>query len=151
MVSPSPLKKNARDKLAQYLNEVDPPKKVRITSKIGWQGTAFVLPDETLGKTDEDFLFKSDNYTSKFNVKGSLEDWKLHIAKRILGNSVPEYGRSKEVEQIPLNYKRRSRLLWTSSRDMVHRVSRYLMVITSKKQCQILLAINGNLTITGYI
>lgn len=85
------LEKNARDKLAQYLNEVDPPKKVRVTSKIGWQGTAFVLPDETLGKSDEVFLFKSDNYTSKFNVKGSLEDWKLHIAKRILGNSVPEF------------------------------------------------------------
>lgn len=85
------LEKNARDKLAQYLNEVDPPKKVRVTSKIGWQGTAFVLPDETLGKSDEVFLFKSDNYTSKFNVKGSFEDWKLHIAKRILGNSVPEF------------------------------------------------------------
>ena len=50
-----------------------------------------MLPDETLGKSDEVFLFKSDNYTSKFNVKGSLEDWKLHIAKRILGNSVPEF------------------------------------------------------------
>lgn len=85
------LEKNARDKLAQYLNEVDPPKKVRVTPKIGWQGTVFVLPDETLGKTDEDFLFKSDNYTSKFNVKGSLEDWKLHIAKRVLGNPVPEF------------------------------------------------------------
>ena len=85
------LEKNARDKLAQYLNEVDPPKKVRVTPQIGWQGTAFVLPDETLGKTDEVFLFKSDHHISNFNTKGTLDDWKINIAKRIFGNTILEF------------------------------------------------------------
>ena len=85
------LEKNARDKLVQYLNEVDPPKKIRVTPKIGWQGTAFVLPNETLGKTDEVFLFKSDHHSSNFNTRGTLDDWKINIAKRILGNTILEF------------------------------------------------------------
>ena len=50
-----------------------------------------MLPNETLGKTDEVFLFKSDHHISNFNTRGTLDDWKINIAKRILGNTILEF------------------------------------------------------------
>ena len=61
----------------------------RCTERVGWFDGAFVLPDRTIGETDEErILFQSDvGGRSPFTQSGTLAEWQEHVAAHCTGNS----------------------------------------------------------------
>lgn len=77
-----------RKKFVEYIARVNVEKRARCVDRIGWHGSAYVFPDETIGidGTGED-VFLADRREHKFGVAGSLDDWKFNIARHAVGNS----------------------------------------------------------------
>ncbi len=79
-----------RDWLFEYLIGSDPPERARCVSGIGWHGTAFVLPNETISAeaTDERVILQSaERLEHALHVAGTLEEWQAAVAAPALGNS----------------------------------------------------------------
>lgn len=79
-----------RDHLFDYLLTSSPEERARCVLNIGWHGTAFVLPNETIGAgagAEQVILQTSTPLDHAFHISGTLEDWKTHIAAPALGNS----------------------------------------------------------------
>lgn len=74
--------------LLTYFRNVEVPNRVRLVSRIGWHGDAYVLPDATFGPTDEPHIMKHANaLTHAFQISGTLEEWQEHVGKKCVGNS----------------------------------------------------------------
>lgn len=82
----------ARQLVIEYLQTQTPEKRARTTNRIGWHGAgddlAFVLPDGSIGQCNEEWLF-SDNRpdTNPFKQRGTLKQWREHVAVLCVGNS----------------------------------------------------------------
>lgn len=79
-----------REWLLEYLISADPEDRARCVAGIGWHGTAFVLPDETISAeaTGERVILQSaERLDHALRASGSLEDWKTEVAARALDNS----------------------------------------------------------------
>jgi putative DNA primase/helicase len=79
-----------RDWLFEYLLTSKPKARARCVLNIGWHGTAFVLPNETIGAgagAEQVILQTSTPLDHAFHTSSTLEDWKTHIAAPALGNS----------------------------------------------------------------
>lgn len=73
--------------LRQYINKTPTNRTIISTDRIGWNGKAFVLPDEVFGGDDE-MTFQTENTGfDKFAIKGSLTDWKENIGRFAIDNS----------------------------------------------------------------
>jgi putative DNA primase/helicase len=82
-ISPS---KSARDKLVVYLQTCKPDLRIECTSQIGWQGDAFVLPDETIGlEAGGRVIFQSEG-ASGLRQSGTVEEWRKAIGQYCVGN-----------------------------------------------------------------
>jgi uncharacterized protein (DUF927 family) len=81
--------RGARDKLTACLASVRSSARVTATNRIGWHGSAFVLPDECIGAADgEELLLQGTGAVEHaFRQKGTLEGWKNKIACYAVGNS----------------------------------------------------------------
>lgn len=78
----------ARALLAQYIQTRQPGEHARCTDRIGWHGTAFVLPRETLGDTGERIVYQTDGTVENtFHQKGTLALWRERVASMCVGNS----------------------------------------------------------------
>ena len=67
-----------------------PKDRARCVLNIGWHGTAFVLPNETIGAgagAEQVILQTSTPLDHAFHISGTLADWKTHLAAPALGNS----------------------------------------------------------------
>lgn len=76
--------------ILEYLLTVDPEARARCVSGIGWHGTSFVLPDETIGAegaAERVILQSASPIDHAFNIKGTLEQWQENVARPALGNS----------------------------------------------------------------
>jgi putative DNA primase/helicase len=79
--------------LAALLNVV-PHRSYRITSKTGWQGKSFVLPDVTIGP-DADILLHASRKTAKplgVQVQGSLDAWLNGLKEPCRASSLLTFG-----------------------------------------------------------
>jgi putative DNA primase/helicase len=79
-----------RNLLTTYIQTAQTDVRVRCVDRLGWHRDQYVLPDQTIGKaSDSDtMLFQSTGgIVSKFNQKGTLEEWKTHVANYCQGNS----------------------------------------------------------------
>lgn len=82
----------ARPLLIEYLQTVEVKKRARTTNRTGWHGSgddlAFVLPDASIGQSDEEWLF-SDNRPDQnhFKQRGTLKQWQENVAALCVGNS----------------------------------------------------------------
>ena len=67
----------------------EPDSRTRCTNKIGWYETVFVLPEETIGKIDnEEVVFQSPHLHSKaYSQSGTLTDWQKNISSLSVDNS----------------------------------------------------------------
>ncbi|MDP2165662.1 MAG: DUF927 domain-containing protein [Hydrogenophaga sp.] len=84
-IAPSP---RARNLLTQYIQTRQPAEFATCTDRIGWHGTAFVLPHETIGDEAERVVFQSESaMENTFRVKGTPEQWAQRIAAPCAGNS----------------------------------------------------------------
>lgn len=85
-----PSRKN-REKVSLYLATSKPPETIICTDKTGWHGNLFVLPDASIGQTTNgaaQVIFQSANsFEHRFRTKGTLNQWRDHIARKCAGNS----------------------------------------------------------------
>lgn len=86
LVSPN---RKARDLLTVYIQTARPDDRVRSVNRIGWQGAAFVLTDETIGDEagERTMLQIESGARSLIRVLGGLDDWRESISRLCSGNS----------------------------------------------------------------
>jgi len=78
----------ARNLLTQYIQTRAPEEFASCTDRVGWHGTAFVLPRETIGDDAERIVFQSDNaMENTFRTKGTPEQWRDRVGTMCVGNS----------------------------------------------------------------
>ena len=79
----------ARGLLNSFLLQVRSPVRARATSRIGWHGNAFVLPDDAFGGADNDKLLLQTATANEhcFRLAGTLESWQQNVARYAVGNS----------------------------------------------------------------
>ena len=78
----------ARNLLTQYIQTAHVDKRARCVQSTGWHGNVFVMPDQTIGETDERVLFQSAIATQgAFRSKGKLSSWRMNVATLCEGNS----------------------------------------------------------------
>jgi putative DNA primase/helicase len=79
-----------KDWLRDYIWSAAPAERARCVDRVGWHGSCFVLPDETIGESDttERVILQSESRVDhSFGVAGSLDGWKADVASRAVGNS----------------------------------------------------------------
>lgn len=78
----------ARNRLTEYIQTRSPDEFASCTDRIGWHGTAFVLPHETIGDDAERIVFQSDSQMENtFRVKRDAAAWRERIGTLCVGNS----------------------------------------------------------------
>lgn len=78
----------ARNLLTQYIQTRHPDEFASCTDRIGWHGTAFVLPHETIGETSGRIVFQTDNaMENTFRCKGTVDEWRDQVGALCAGNS----------------------------------------------------------------
>ena len=77
----------ARAKFNAFLLQVKSPNRALSTDSVGWNGNAFVLPDECIGgNTGETLLLQNATSDHSFKQSGTLEEWQK-MALLAVGNS----------------------------------------------------------------
>jgi putative DNA primase/helicase len=78
----------AKNQLAIYIQTQQTDVRVRCTDRIGWHDDVYVLPDRTIGEGEEMVMFQSPGgVVSQFKQRGTLEQWRDHVAAHCQGNS----------------------------------------------------------------
>lgn len=85
-----PSRKN-REKVSLYLATSKPAETRICTDKIGWHQNLFVLPETTVGELENpnsQIIFQSaDGFDHRFQIKGTVQEWKENVARLCAGNS----------------------------------------------------------------
>jgi putative DNA primase/helicase len=77
-----------RRRLLDYLLTSAPETRARSVSRTGWSGGVFVLPNRTLGEGAEPVIFQAETAAGPgFGERGTLDDWRRHVAALAVGNS----------------------------------------------------------------
>ncbi|PTQ77452.1 uncharacterized protein (DUF927 family) [Nitrosomonas oligotropha] len=82
----------SRQLVIEYLQTQTPTKRARTTNRTGWHGVGddlvFVLPDGSLGQSDDEWLFANNRPDSNlFRSRGTLKQWREQVAALCVGNS----------------------------------------------------------------
>lgn len=78
----------ARNWLTSYLQLSRPCARARCVERTGWHEAVFVLPERTIGESSEPVLFQSvAGFASAYRERGTLDDWRMHVARLCAGNS----------------------------------------------------------------
>jgi putative DNA primase/helicase len=85
-IAPNP---SARSKFNAFLLQVTSPNRALATESVGWNGSAFVLPDECFGGNAGETLLlqNATSHEHSFRQSGTLEEWQQAIARPAAGNS----------------------------------------------------------------
>lgn len=79
---------HAKNHLGTYIQNEEPELRVRCTDRIGWHDGVYVLPDRTIGESDEIVMFQAAaGVVSQFKQKGTLQQWRDNVAAHCRGNS----------------------------------------------------------------
>lgn len=66
-----------RSKLAAFLANVRPVRRIRCVPRVGWHESAYVLPDTVFGATrEESVVLQSAYHTGLYGTAGTLEGWR---------------------------------------------------------------------------
>ena len=64
------------------------PGSIFVTSRVGWHGKSFVLPEQTIAPPGTDLvLYHGGRVEHHYRQKGTLEQWLENIAHLCIGNS----------------------------------------------------------------
>jgi putative DNA primase/helicase len=78
----------AKNQLTVYIQTRQTEVRVRCTDRIGWHDDVYVLPDRTIGESDELVMFQAPGgVVSQFKQRGTLEQWRAEVAALCRGNS----------------------------------------------------------------
>ncbi len=76
-------------RLVDFIHNVPAPKnrRIRFSNKTGWHSNCFLLPNECIGKADEEFVFNNTSSKSvSFETSGTLEGWREKVAFNCMAN-----------------------------------------------------------------
>jgi len=77
-----------KQRLDLYLSTAKVEGFARCVERIGWHGRAFVLPDAVYGdQAGEEIVPQGLPGENPFHQKGTLEEWRWHVARLCVGNS----------------------------------------------------------------
>jgi uncharacterized protein (DUF927 family) len=85
----SPQRK-AQALLAEYIQSYETFQKITCVPRIGWHNGAYILPNETIAKSEEaeTIVFQSDSFAGdKLITSGTLAEWQQNVARLCAGNS----------------------------------------------------------------
>jgi len=78
----------AKNQLTVYIQTQKPELRVRCTDRIGWHSGVYVLPDRTIGESDELVMFQAaGGVVSQFRQRGTLAEWRDNVSIHCRGNS----------------------------------------------------------------
>lgn len=78
----------AKNQLSVYIQTEKTDMRVRCTDRIGWHDDVYVLPDRTIGESDELVMFQAaTGVVSQFKQRGTLEEWRDNVSTHCRGNS----------------------------------------------------------------
>lgn len=78
----------AKERLTYYIQTRKPEALARCTDRAGWHGSLFVMPERTLGQSDERVIFQATGAVSNtFREAGTLDSWRNKVAALCAGNS----------------------------------------------------------------
>jgi putative DNA primase/helicase len=82
--------KKQQEALKDFLHQAEPDKRIFCCDRVGWHGRSYVLPDQTFSPPGEDEVIfdPSSGLEHKYNVAGSIEDWRAKVAKICEGNAL---------------------------------------------------------------
>ncbi|WP_061942896.1 DUF927 domain-containing protein [Collimonas pratensis] len=79
---------SAKNRLSEYLIESKPKERARCVQQTGWFDDVFVMPDRTIGDSNEVVLYQSESRTAcQYVQNGTLKQWRENIALLCAGNS----------------------------------------------------------------
>lgn len=77
-----------RDLLAAYLQVWPVEARARCVERLGWYGSVYVTPSESIGQQDEIVVFQNAHALEPaFAVSGTAEEWRASVAALASGNS----------------------------------------------------------------
>lgn len=77
----------AKDRLALWI-QFQAPESIFVTSRVGWHGKSFVLPEQTIAPAGTDLvLYHGGRVEHHYRQKGTLEQWIEQIGSLCIGNS----------------------------------------------------------------
>jgi uncharacterized protein (DUF927 family) len=80
--------KSARDLLASYLQVWPVEARARCVDRLGWHGSVYVTPSESIGQDNEIVVFQNAHALEPaFAVSGTVEAWRDSVAMLAAGNS----------------------------------------------------------------
>ena len=82
----APIGRPARDLVVQYLCQWQTSARVRSVSRIGWHGSAFVMPDRAYGSQAETVVLQTTR-SIKFKIAGTFDGWRNEVAALAVGNA----------------------------------------------------------------
>lgn len=77
----------ARQYLATYVQTAEVSRRAVCTNRTGWYRDVFVLPDETIGESDERVLLQVLGEPPKMRQTATAEEWRDNVASLCIGNS----------------------------------------------------------------
>ncbi len=78
----------ARELLASYVQVWPVKDRARCVDRLGWQGSVYVTPAESIGERGERVVFQNSHAIEPaFSVEGTAEDWSDSVARLAQGNS----------------------------------------------------------------
>ncbi|GGC98737.1 DUF927 domain-containing protein [Undibacterium terreum] len=78
----------AKNQLTVYIQTTDTDARVRCVDRIGWHDDVYVLPDYTIGDSEDRVMFQAaGGVVSQFKQKGRLDDWRTNVSSHCRGNS----------------------------------------------------------------
>lgn len=83
-----PTSSKNRNLLTSYVQRAKPEARARCVERAGWHGRVFVMPERTIGETDEAVLFQSETTGGHlYRERGTLDEWRSDVADLCRGNS----------------------------------------------------------------
>jgi hypothetical protein len=77
----------AKDRLALWI-QLQAPASIYVTSRVGWHGKCFVLPDQTIAPPGTDLvLYQGGRVEHHYRERGALQQWIEQIGRLCMGNS----------------------------------------------------------------
>ena len=78
----------AKNRLSEYLIASQPAARARCVQQTGWFDNVFVMPDRTIGASNEVVLYQSESKTvCQYLQAGTLDMWRNEVARLCIGNS----------------------------------------------------------------
>jgi uncharacterized protein (DUF927 family) len=79
----------ARNRLHEYIQTTTPLARMISVSRLGWHGSAFVMPDVVYGEAGAESVIYQPVRSGEHSLResGSLAEWQEHIGKLCVGNT----------------------------------------------------------------